>query len=72
MQATVRNTDNTQVPILDGWYPVTEGKCKWGDKFLNMAIFPENGKIIYTSVESDDIGDPWDSFDLLIRKMLDK
>jgi hypothetical protein len=33
-----------------------------------MAIFPKKRKAIFENVESDDIGDPFDSFDLLIRK----
>jgi hypothetical protein len=54
------------VSIPEGWLPVTSGQSKEGDKYLDMTVFPV---IQWNTVREDwdEIGDPFDWFDLLIR-----
>jgi len=51
------------VTIPEGWSKVTSGVCTVGDMFCRTDTHK------FMAVEADDVNMPWDSFDLLIRKM---
>lgn len=51
------------VSIPAGFVRVVDGLCVEGDLFYDLH------NLRFVSVESDDVGMPWDSFDLLVRSV---
>jgi len=59
---------NRHIKLPNGFHRVTDGVCKEGDMFIDASAMEFHNKVYVLHVTNEEIGDPVDAFDILIRK----